>query len=112
LAALAGVAVGAALLGLSPMAMAYQDPSKNPPNCSSADLQGVLAGVDAATSAYLFTHPDLNDYMSGLKGLTRHQVATKMKDYMASHPTEGAEMSGIRQPLQDLKNRCGALPHQ
>jgi hemophore-related protein len=108
---MAGVAVGATLLSLSPTAMANQDPSKNPPNCSSADLQGVQAGVEAATSAYLFTHQDLNDYMSGLKGLTRHQVAMRMKDYMATHPQEQAEMAGIRQPLQDLKNRCGALPH-
>jgi heme-binding protein len=29
---------------------------------------------------------------------------------MANHPQESAEMAGIRQPLMDLKNRCGALP--
>ena len=27
---------------------------------------------------------------------------------MSTHPVEKAEMSGIRQPLMDLKNRCGA----
>lgn len=32
----------------------------DPPNCTAADLAGVAAGVSAATSAYLFTHPDVN----------------------------------------------------
>lgn len=106
-----GAAIGAALLCASPLAQANEDPGKNPPNCSTADLQGVQAGVEASTSAYLFTHPDLNTFMTGLGGLTRSQVAQKMKGYMADHPQEQAEMAGIRQPLQELKNRCGALPN-
>ncbi|MGV0578257.1 heme-binding protein [Mycolicibacterium elephantis] len=110
MAVLAGAAAGAALLGFSPCAGATPDPAANPPNCSTADLQGVQAGVDASTSAYLFTHPDLNGFMSGLSGLSREQVADHVKDYMATHPQEKAEMTGIRRPLQDLKNRCGALP--
>ena len=111
MAAFAGVAVGAALLGLSPLAQANEDPGKNPPNCSTADLQGVQAGVEASTSAYLFTHPDLNNFMSGLQGLSRSQVSQQVKGYMANHPDEKADMAGIRQPLQDLKARCGALPN-
>jgi hemophore-related protein len=103
-------AIGAALLGASPLAQANEDPAANPPNCSTADLQGVQAGVDASTSAYLFTHPDLNTFMSGLGALSREQVTTQVKGYMANHPQESAEMAGIRQPLMDLKNRCGALP--
>jgi hemophore-related protein len=66
--------------------------------------------VDASTSAYLFTHPDLNGFMTGLGGLSREQVGAHVKDYMATHPQESAEMTGIRQPLLDLKNRCGTLP--
>jgi hemophore-related protein len=107
---LTGAAIGAALLGASPLAQANEDPAANPPNCSTADLQGVQAGVDASTSAYLFTHPDLNTFMSGLGALSRQQVATQVKGYMANHPEESAEMSGIRQPLTDLKNRCGVVP--
>jgi hemophore-related protein len=108
---LTGAAFGAALLCISPLAHANEDPSKNPPNCSSADLQGIQVGVEASTSAYLFTHPDLNTFMSGLGGLTRSQVADHVKVYMADHPQEKAEMAGIRQPLQDLKNRCGVMPN-
>lgn len=105
----AGAATSAALLGLSPLANATQDPAADPPNCTTADLQGVQAGVSASTSAYLFTHPDLNDFMSGLQGLSREQVAEQVKGYMVTHPQEQAEMAGIRQPLMDLKTHCGGL---
>jgi heme-binding protein len=103
-----GAAISAALLAGSPLANATQDPAANPPNCTTADVQGVEAGVDASTSAYLFSHPDLNGFMSGLQGMSREQVATQVKGYMVNHPQEQAEMAGIRQPLMDLKNRCGA----
>jgi heme-binding protein len=48
--------------------------------------------------------------MTSLKGLSREQVASKVKGYMASHPDEQADMAGIRQPLVDIKDRCGAPP--
>ena len=105
-----GGIVGAALFAAAPIANANQDPAANPPNCSAADLEGVRSGVSASTSAYLFTHPDLNDFMSSLKALSREQIASKVKDYMASHPDEKADMASIRQPLLDIKNRCGQPP--
>jgi hemophore-related protein len=105
-----GAGIGAALSGASPLAHANQDPAANPPNCSAADLEGVRAGVSASTSAYLFTHPDLNDFMTSLKSMSREQVAAKVKGYMASHPDEQADMTSIRQPLVDIRDRCGAPP--
>jgi len=105
-----GAGIGAALFGASPLAHANQDPAANPPNCSAADLEGVRAGVQASTSAYLFSHPDLNDFMSGLQHMTREQVVAKVKDYMTAHPDEQAAMTGIRQPLVDIRDRCGAPP--
>jgi hemophore-related protein len=96
---------GAALLATTGLAHADEVPS--PPNCTSADLEGVRAGVDASTSAYLFTHPDLNAFMGTLQGLSRQQVADQVKGYMTTHPQENAEMAGVRQPLMDLKNHCG-----
>lgn len=104
----AGALGAATLFGALPQAFANEDPAANPPNCSAADLEGVRAGVSASTSAYLFTHPDLNAYMSGLGGLSREDVAAKTAGYLAQHPQEQAEMTGIRQPLVDLKTRCGA----
>ncbi|WP_235632361.1 heme-binding protein [Mycolicibacterium rutilum] len=97
------LAATAAVIALSPLANA------EPPNCTSADLEGVRAGVDASTSAYLFTHPDLNGFMSTLQGLSREQVADRTTAWLSDHPQEKAEMAGIRQPLLDLKNRCGAI---
>lgn len=104
-------AIGAAFFAGAPAALANEDPALNPPNCSAADLEGVRAGVDAATSTYLFSHPDLNAYMSGLQGLTRDQTAEKTKAWLSQHPQEQAEMAGIRQPLVDLKDRCAAPPN-
>jgi len=106
----AGGLLGAALFGGIPSALADQDPAADPPNCTAADLEGVRSGVSAATSAYLFTHPDVNNYVSSLSGLSRAQVAVKMKAYMAANPQVKTDMAGIRQPLLDLKDRCAAPP--
>ncbi|BBX28216.1 heme-binding protein [Mycolicibacterium alvei] len=105
----AGAVAGAMLLGAIPSALA-DDPAANPPNCSAADLAGVASGVSASTSAYLFTHPDVNYFFTSLEGLPREEVRTKVHDYMEANPQTKAELSGIRQPLVDLKNRCGEAP--
>jgi hemophore-related protein len=107
---LAGGLLGTTLFGALPSAFANEDPALNPPNCSAADLEGVRAGVDASTSAYLFTHPDYNWFVTSLEGLSKEQVSAQMKDYLNAHPDTKNDIMGIRQPLVDLKNRCGAPP--
>lgn len=55
--AVAAVAVG---VGVGGVGVAAADPTPEPvrpPNCAAADLAGIAAGVAAATSAYLYTHP-------------------------------------------------------
>src|ERR1700740_752460 len=99
--------VGAALFAGAPMAHANQDPAANPPNCTTADLEGVRAGVQAATSAYLFTHPDVNDFFDSLEGLTHEQRRSKLDAYLKANPQTQADLTGIRQPIVDIKNRCG-----
>jgi heme-binding protein len=47
--------------------------------------------------------------MSTLQDLPREQVATRLDGYMAAHPQQDSEMNGIRQPLTDIKARCGGL---
>ncbi len=106
----AGAGIGAALFGASPLAHANQDPGANPPNCSAADLEGVRSGVSAATSAYLFTHPDVNWFYTSLEGLPRAQVADQTNAYLNAHPDVKADITNIRQPLMDIKDRCGAPP--
>ena len=78
----------------------------DPPNCTAADLAGVAAGVSAATSAYLFTHPDVNAFMTGLEGQPRDEVRTQVQQYLDANPQTKAELQAIRQPLTDLRNRC------
>ncbi len=104
-----GAVAGAMLFGAIPSALA-DDPANNPPNCSAADLAGVASGVSASTSAYLFTHPDVNNFFTSLEGLPREEVKTKVHDYLEANPQTKAELTGIRQPLVDLKNRCGDAP--
>ena len=105
----AGAVAGAMLFGAIPSAL-DDDPANNPPNCSAADLAGVASGVSASTSAYLFTHPDVNNFFTSLEGLPREEVKTKVHDYLEANPQTKAELTGIRQPLVDLKNRCGEAP--
>src|SRR5689334_25373200 len=105
----AGSIAGAMLFGAVPSAFA-DDPASNPPNCTAADLAGVASGVSAATSAYLFTHPDVNWFFTSLEGLPRDEVRKQVADYLDKNPQTKADLTGIRQPLVDLKNRCGAAP--
>ncbi|MGH3640375.1 MAG: heme-binding protein [Mycobacterium sp.] len=105
----AGVIAGAMLFGALPSAMA-DDPALNPPNCTAGDLAGVASGVSASTSAYLFTHPDVNWFFTSLEGLPRDAVRTEVAKYLDDNPGVKTDLTGIRQPLVDLKNRCGAAP--
>ena len=100
----AAAAVGATLLGGA--APAFADDSV-PPNCSAADLAGVLAGASASTSAYLFTHPDVNAFFTSLKGKPREEMREDIETYFAANPQAGADLRGIRQSSMDFRNRCG-----
>lgn len=97
----AGAVAGTLLVGLAPSALA------DPPNCTAADLAGVAAGVSAATSAYLFTHPDVNDFFTGLEGSPRDTLRGQIQQYLDANPGVKNDLAGIRQPLTDLRNRCG-----
>lgn len=99
--------IGTALFAGTPLAYANSDPAANPPNCSAADLEGVRSGVQWMTGAYLSTHPDVNEFFNSLEGLSRAQARPKVQAYMAANPQTQAELAGIRQPLTDIKNRCG-----
>ncbi|KGI70415.1 heme-binding protein [Mycolicibacterium rufum] len=105
-AALAAIAPAAALLAVAVPAAAQPAPPP-PPNCTAADLAGVMAGVTASTSAYLFTHPDVNDFFTSLKGKSRDEMKTAVEGYIAGRPDVGDALRAIRQPSVDFRNRCG-----
>lgn len=114
---IATAAVGGAML-LATAGSAYADwridtpdPSPAPPpNCTAADLAQVSSGVAAATSGYLFSHPDVNAYFTSLKGQPRSDIRDQVKQYMDANPQTHAELEGIRQPLTDFQNRCQYSP--
>jgi hemophore-related protein len=81
-------------------------PAPAPPNCTAADLANVAAGVAANTSAYLFAHPDVNDYFTSLKGQPRSDIREQVQGYMDANPQVHADLQAIRQPLVDMQNRC------
>lgn len=97
-----GAGALAGLLGTAPSALAA------PLNCTAADLAGVSSGVSAATSAYLFTHPDVNAFFTGLEGSPRDELRGQIKQYLDANPDVKADLAAIRQPLVDLRTRCGA----
>ncbi len=91
---------GAVLLGTSAPAFA------EPPNCTTADITAVMAGVSTNMSGYLFTHPDVNAFFTGLQGQGKKTPADKTKAYLNENPQVRAELDAIRAPAVDLRNRC------
>jgi hemophore-related protein len=100
--AIATGAIGGAML-FGSAAIALADP---PPNCTAGDLAGVSSGVSSATSDYLFSHPDVNNFFTSLKGQSRDAQRNNVQNYLNANPQVQADLQGIRQPLVDLKNRC------
>ena len=97
-----GALAGAMLFGALPSAMAEE-----PPNCTAADLAFTAAGVSQATSDYLFSHQDVNYFFTSLEGKNRDEVRTEVDTYMNANPITKGELTAVRQPLMDIKNRCG-----
>ena len=103
------VVAGSVMIALPAPAVA----DELPPNCTAADLAAVLTGVSAATSAYLFSHPDVNAEFTGLKGATREQTRERLQEYLDANPQVAAELQAIRQPSEDFRARCGSdVPSQ
>ena len=97
-----GMVAGAMLVGTTATATA------DPPNCTAADLAGVMSGVNAGTSSYLFTHPDVNAFFTGLKGKSRDEMRTEIEAYGEANPQVRDELRAVRQPAADFRDRCNA----
>jgi hemophore-related protein len=98
----AGAIAGSMLVGTAATAAA------DPPNCTAADLAGVMSGVNAGMSSYLFTHPDVNNFFTGLKGKSREEMRTEITNYFNANPQVGDEIRAVRQPASDFRDRCNA----
>jgi heme-binding protein len=98
----AGMIAGSMLVGTAVTAAA------DPPNCTAADLANVMSGVNAGMSSYLFTHPDVNNFFTGLKGKTSEEMRTEITAYADANPQVRDEITAVRRPASDFRDRCNA----
>ena len=103
-------AVGSGAVLLTAVVPGQAQPAPPPPNCTAADLAGILSGVTASTSAYLFTHPPVNDFFTSLKDVPSGSKKPALDAYLTANPQVRAELDGIRQPAKDFRLRCGGEP--
>jgi len=75
-------------------------------DCTAASLARVQAGVSTATADYLTANSEVNEFFTGLKGDDDATVAEKTERYLNDNPQVKDELSGIRQPVRDFKERC------
>lgn len=85
-------------------------PAPPPPGCTAADLAQVSGGVATATSDYLFTHPDVNNFFTSLRGLPTDELPDRIRSYMDANPQARTDLNAIRQPLTDLRTHCELQP--
>ena len=104
----AGAVTGTLLCATTGTAAADLPP--RPPDCTAADVAGVSAGVAAATSAYLYTHPDVNGFFTDLQGQPRDAMRDDVQNYVNANPQVRADLERIRQPLTDIRQRCQWTP--
>src|SRR5262245_54029363 len=89
-----GVMAGAVLFGVCPLALAQPVPAPPaPPGCSAADLAQVSSGVANATAGYLFTHPDVNNFLTSLHGVPTEEVQGDLQNYFNGNPQAKAELT-------------------
>jgi len=100
--------IGAGMIASSMLIGTAATAAADPPNCTAADLAGVMSGVNAGMSSYLFTHPDVNNFFTGLKGKTREEMRTELTSYMDANPQVRDEITAVRQPASDFRDRCNA----
>jgi heme-binding protein len=109
--AVVAVIAGVALLpGGASLASADPVPGVPPPNCTAGDLAVASGTVGTAMGDYLFSHPEVNDFFTSLKGQPNSQIHDRVQTYMDANPQVETEINGIRQPLTDLRIRCDLAP--
>lgn len=99
-------AFSAAALLWGGASIANAEPEPPPPNCTAGDLAVASGTVGTAMGDYLFSHPDVNEFFTSLRGLPNAEVHDRVQTYMDAHPQTESDINGIRQPLSDLRSRC------
>ena len=111
-----GAVAGAMSFGGAAMAFAEPPPAPPPtpapaaplPGCTAADLAQASGIVGTAMAQYMFSHPDVNNFFTSLRGLPNEELRGRVQTYMDANPQVETEINGIRQPVTALRNRCDA----
>ena len=110
-----GAMAGAMLFGGASLALAQPTPAPPPPvpapGCTAADLAQASGTVGTAMADYMFSHPDVNNFFTGLRGLPNEEIHGDVQNYMNANPQVESDINGIRQPLTELRNRCDYQPN-
>jgi heme-binding protein len=113
-----GAMAGAMLFGGASLALAQPTPTPPPPvpaapppGCTAADLAQASGTVGTAMADYMFSHPDVNNFFTSLRGLPNQEIRGDVQNYMNANPQVQSDINGIRQPLTDLRNRCDYQPN-
>ena len=116
--ALAGLVAGGTmaltmLFGGAAVAFAQPTPTPSPtpagpppPGCTAADLAQVSGTVGSGMGDYLFSHPDVNNFFTSLRGKPNDEIRADVQNYLDANPGVQSDINTIRQPLTDLRNRC------
>src|SRR5215211_2568492 len=91
------IGAGVMLLGFASIASAEPVPAVPPPNCTAGDLAVASGTVGTAMGDYLFSHPDVNDFFTSLRGQPSEEIHNRVQTYMDAHPQVESEINGIRQ---------------
>lgn len=100
----AGIGAAALAAGLLAPQAAMAEP---PPGCTAADFASVAGGVATSTSGYLFAHPDVNAFYTGLRDRPDGEVAEAVRGFFADNPQAHSDLLGIRAPMVEFRSRCG-----
>jgi heme-binding protein len=110
-----GAMAGAMLFGGASLAFAQPTPTPPPPaplpGCTAADLAQASGTVGTAMADYMFSHPDVNNFFTSLRGLPNEEIRGDVQNYMNANPQVESDINGIRQPLTELRNRCDYQPN-
>ena len=78
----------------------------NTADCTAGNLARIQASVSNATADYLLANESVNEFFTDLKGMDQEVITEKTNGYLDANPKVKDELSGIRQPLRDFKERC------
>lgn len=95
------IGAGGVLAGVAAPAVAYDGPG-----CTAADIMAVEAQMTTAMAGYLFTHPDVNVFLTSTNGMPNAQRRSMLADYLAANPQTAAEIAAIKGPGAALRDRC------